>query len=557
MAPPAGRASAHARAAGRSLSACPRRRPRLWSRRWPSQASGFQTVVDLPGSAAASSRGPWARENGLIHSLGQGGAAGYEFQATNGLIYRLEILGASHNPLDADALFHLRISLDGEELQRTALAAPRGRTGSVGLLTPWIAPGLHRVEIEWEDIHKYRSLAISAVRLEVPPSGSLGPGVPDDWSAALVSARNSIGQPGTAPEGIGPGTPTALPPVIFSLTSPACVEGSGRYQSMMAASANGLSLGLRHGAGDRWYCDVPLSEQGPTRLNVAFENGALPEERLIVWRPINVFEGQQAAVRAGDTVCFVAVPPAEPGGLPDAGTPADGVASIDVTGAGHYPIPTSGRVFHRFDKAGTFAVRGEYKRPHGTTATGSMAVKVSEVSLGGSLAAWVGKPRAWHCPQLPGGVVLEADPCFGLDGSLAARPGGATYELLVDAPEDRFILARLGKLGPVLSSVVVHGLKIAGVFESGAYYAGAYTDGSRLVQTAVGPSRILKDVRVEMQIIVGGVMFDDGTLVKVLRAGDFDETRLARVNFIMPPGALTSNCHVMRAYQDRAYLGEY
>ena len=31
----------------------------------------------------------------------------------------------------------------------------------------------------------------------------------------------------------------------------------------------------------------------------------------------------------------------------------------------------------------------------------------------------------------------------------------------------------------------------------------------------------------------------------------------APVNFIMPPGALTSNCHVMRAYQDRAYLGEY
>jgi hypothetical protein len=272
---------------------------------------------------------------------------------------------------------------------------------------------------------------------------------------------------------------------------------------------------------------------------------------------MNVLEGRQAAVRAGDTLCFVAFPPGETGGLPDPGMPAGGTANIDVIGAGHYSIPAGGRVFHRFDKAGAFVVRGEYRRPDGTSETGSMGVKVSELRLGGDLAAWEGKPRAWHCPRLPDGVVLEADPCFGLDGSLAARPGGATYDLLVDAAEDRFILARLGSHGPVLASMAVHGLNIAGVSESGAYYTGEYPDGSRLVQTAVAPSRILNDVRIEMQIIVGGVMFDDGTLVRVLRAGDFDDTRLARVNFIMPPGALTSNCHVMRAYQDLACLGEY
>jgi len=164
---------------------------------------------------------------------------------------------------------------------------------------------------------------------------------------------------------------------------------------------------------------------------------------------------------------------------------------------------------------------------------------------------------AWRCPELPEGVVIEADPRLGLDGSLAARPGGATYQLLVDEPEDRLILARLGEHGPVVDSATVHGLSIAGVSESGAYYMGRFPDGSRLVETAVAQSRILDDARIEMQIIVGGVMFDDGGLVKVLRPGDFDETRLAKVRFIMPPGALTSNCHVMRAYQGQAYLGEY
>jgi hypothetical protein len=520
-------------------------------------ASGFDTVLELPGAAAMSSRGLWARDHGIIYAVGQGGTVGYQFQVTNGLIYRLEIRGASHSPLDPDSVFHLVVSLDGQALGRTALAVPRGRPGCAKLLTPWIAPGPHRLDIEWDDIRKDRSLAITAVRLLASRPGSPGTSVPKDWIAALVESRNSIAPPGAALQESDAGSPGPSPLVVYSATSPACVEGCARYQLTLSARAGGQSLAPRHGTQGHWYCEVPLSRQGPTRFEAVFENGALREERWLVWRPINVLEGKQAAVRAGDTLCFVAVPPAGSSSLPDPGALADGVASIDVIGAGHYSTSAGGRVFHRFDKAGTFVVTAEYRRRDGTSETGSMAVRVFELSLGDDLAAWAGKPRAWHCPRLPDGVVLEADPCLGMDGALAARPGGATYDLLVDAAEDRFILARLGEHGPVLASTTVHGLNIAGVRESGACYAGEYPDRSRLVQTAVAPSRILNDVRVEMQIIVGGVMFDDGALVRVLRAGDFDDTRLARVNFIMPPGALTSNCHVMRAYQDQACLGEY
>ncbi len=70
-------------------------------------------------------------------------------------------------------------------------------------------------------------------------------------------------------------------------------------------------------------------------------------------------------------------------------------------------------------------------------------------------------------------------------------------------------------------------------------------------------SRVFPDVRAELHIVVGGVMFDDGTLVKELRAVDFDATGLANVFFIMPPAVQTSNCHVMRGYQGEDFLGEY
>ncbi len=52
-------------------------------------------------------------------------------------------------------------------------------------------------------------------------------------------------------------------------------------------------------------------------------------------------------------------------------------------------------------------------------------------------------------------------------------------------------------------------------------------------------------------------MFSDGSLSKTLRAADFDQAGLAEVSFLMPPGVQTSNCHIMRAYQDKTFLGEY
>lgn len=137
---------------------------------------------------------------------------------------------------------------------------------------------------------------------------------------------------------------------------------------------------------------------------------------------------------------------------------------------------------------------------------------------------------------------------LSVDGEFLGR-------VLLDAGLE--VLARAGEQGPVLASIPIRGLDILGVSESGAFYGREYDDGSRLVESAVAVSHVFPDVRVQIDIIVGGVMFDDGTLVKILRAGDFDETGLANVYFVMPPGIQTSNCHVMRAYRNDSFLGKY
>ena len=56
---------------------------------------------------------------------------------------------------------------------------------------------------------------------------------------------------------------------------------------------------------------------------------------------------------------------------------------------------------------------------------------------------------------------------------------------------------------------------------------------------------------------MGGVTFDDGTLVKELTAADFDELGQASVRFLRPVDVQTSVCHMTKAYQNGVLVGTY
>jgi hypothetical protein len=58
-----------------------------------------------------------------------------------------------------------------------------------------------------------------------------------------------------------------------------------------------------------------------------------------------------------------------------------------------------------------------------------------------------------------------------------------------------------------------------------------------------------------MDVIVSGVIFDDGTTTKVLTPADFDALGQAVVRFIRPASAKTSVCHSVTIWQGSASLG--
>jgi PA14 domain len=515
--------------------------------------SGCHTVSSTAGSDALDRAGQWAVEGNSIYATGRRGWLDYELFAPSADVYQLQIRGASYNPFDLDSGFYLVLTVDGEDLDRVLLDAGPGRTGSVQRLTPWLKAGPHRVRVCWDNVRKGRSLQVTGLDLQALDGPDANQNGIKDWVEDKLARENTIESPATPP---GPADSPSCPPLIYSASSPACIEGRGPFLGMMRiALANGQKLLPQAGVGDHWFVNIPLAADSPTDLEVSFQNGARTEKRRLVWKPTNLLVADDLLLRRGDSLLLTAQPPSA-GAAPasDQAPSSDDTIEIKVAGTPQPLGAGAGTLPFRFDEAGAIDLTGTFRGRQ--TETRTIQATVLSASLGGSPVAWTGKTRIWSCPKLPAGAILETDPRLSLEGENQGQEG-ATFQLSADQPEDRRILARLKTGGPILDAATVRGVTIYGVSESGAFYGEQYEDGSRLVETAVAQTRVFPDVRVELRIIVAGVMFQDGSLVKRLRAADFDDTGLAEVYFVLPPGVQTSNCHIVTAYQGETLLGEY
>jgi PA14 domain len=120
--------------------------------------TGVHTVEAVAGSDPVGRLGPWAVEGTSIYAANQRGWVEYELTAPLADVYRLEIEGTSHNPLDSDPGFYLIVSIDNEPLGRMLFDAAPGQAGTVQVLTPWVQAGKHRVRLFWDNVRKGRSL---------------------------------------------------------------------------------------------------------------------------------------------------------------------------------------------------------------------------------------------------------------------------------------------------------------------------------------------------------------------------------------------------------------
>jgi hypothetical protein len=109
----------------------------------------------------------------------------------------------------------------------------------------------------------------------------------------------------------------------------------------------------------------------------------------------------------------------------------------------------------------------------------------------------------------------------------------------------------------VVAGVPVQGFEMRSGAETYLTTVQAYEDGSSLIETVLIMSPVRSEVRVEEEILAGGVLFEDGTTRLRLTAADFDALGRCKVRYVKPGTTKTSVCHLTWAFQGNVMLGEF
>ena len=510
-------------------------------------------VVVVNGSQTNNALGQWQVLGNEIYAIDRRGYVEYQMTVPATNVYRLTLVGREQNggAAIAPSQFDLQAYVDGEYLGRQTLTADDITYAQVHYYTPWLLPGTHTIRIFWDNAASQTSLRIQSLQLE-----TLGGPVGTNGVYSWVNTRL---QPVC---GLDVTQPTN------SYVSPVSLEGRDGFLSMMSISATDPSAGTttnvapEHNAGyvlyaadttvpphtgERWYANVPLSPTTGTVVAASFQNGGLIQTNTITWTPVNVLSGGNMTIRQGDSLLLTTLP----GGTNDPGT-----ISISI-GGNSYPSTNGAPVQYQFTQTGTNAVTGIFSGNDGTQQTNSINVVVVGFSFSSNPDCWQESTREWDNTNVASQIAFQADPrILEYTETGAISNNGVSYNVLIDANENRSVMARLGSQGPILGAAQAGGFQFYGAPQTYNYVMEIYPDGSMLVQTLLVLSPVPSDISAQVEIVVAGVTFEDGSTSQTLTASDFDALGQAQLSFIMPSNT-PANCHIVNLYQGGVFLGTY
>ena len=501
------------------------------------EVTGFVNLLTINGKEAGTNRlGEWQADGDSLVAHSRRGAVAYSFTTPMGDIYRLRVEGGPADPGGATRDFPLLISVDGVALARQVLRADESGSGAVEWWLPWLAAGPHTVRVFWDNAASYTSLRLTQVALlACLGADGDGDGV-KDWVARRVRTESGFDLTNV---------------VNASYTSPVCVEGRGAYPSAMrlvVAGAGGESRSLTFQAAPngRWFANVPLPQDPVKRVTVeaSFQNGAITTTRQFQWLPLDLLTAGNLMIRQGDSLLFTM------GAAPQTdGKMTFTVGTNQLGDWGGMPVP------HGFGEPGEFTVTGVWTPQRGPVQRRSITVKVVGFKFPPAPVCWVGRTRDWDVTNVPPEAVIEADERLLMTETAALADGGKRLELILPEAVSRPITVRLGATGPILSAVEANGIRVWGAGDTYCRVIETREDGSELVEMLLVQSPVSHETTLRLNVIVGGVLFDDGTTEKSLTARDFDALGQSRVRFICPKNAQTSVCHSITMLQGEAVVG--
>jgi len=487
----------------------------------------FADVAERVGTDTVARAGEWAADGTALCAAGLRGWLEYDFTISTSDVYRVDVEGSDCSSWQVFRSFELVLKIDEQQIARCVLETETNAHGHAGAFTPWLTEGAHTVRVEWDNASYASLLRVESIRLQQLSGLDTDGDGRKDWVERRL-ARLS-------------GVDTA---VWTSVTSPGVLEGNDPWPVLSFANDTNA---LCHGANGRWYWNAPLAETGAAAQILSFQNGGLIQTALTTWAATDLLAtNAPLAIRLDDTLKLAAYPP---------GATA-GTEQISIGGITNYVTTAPNHVCHTFSATGTFTVTGTYLPPGEGALAGVCTVAVFAATLDPDPAVWVGTKRAWVCTNLPDVALVEAGSDLSITES-GSGGGSRVFDLETSVPGDHGIVARIGSGGPILTSVTARAFRLAMEGETYVSLEGVCRSGEALFATPVVMSPVPDDVRLEGRIIMGDILFEDGTTERTWTSTNFDETGVCTFRFIRAASSRSSFCNILDVYQGTNLIGRH
>lgn len=489
--------------------------------------AAFNLVQEIDGASPTGLLGSWAANGTSLYAQDRRGYAEYQWTAGAPDVYRIEIEANDHVDFAGWRNYELRIEIDGTYVGRHHLWSSGNAPGTVAVLTPWLNPGTHTIRIFWDNAASYKSLQIRRILVQrISGPDANGNGV-SDWVDSRL-ARLSRADTNR----------------LDSVISPACMEGDDPYVSLMSISGG---IAVCQGAGSRWYANVPLNPTSAVNPVVSFQSGGRSVTNQISWVPHNVLLDGDLAIRKNDVLMLAAYPSGA----------TNGTIVVNIQGVAAYTAGVGQVITHAFAATGTYSIAGTYTPVSGPPVDGSIQIEVLDASFPESPACWIDVLRQWVVPGLSTNVEIEYDGAMRMweveDGDDASR----MFQNELYLPEEHFILARAGSGGPVITNLPLRGFRLA--YSTDAHYStvAVCDTGDQLIESLAVLEPVLPDLTFKGEIIVGGVLYENGSISNEWDAADFNELGELPVRFWRSAYSETAVCNLFDVCQGTNVIGRY
>ncbi|MBN2684089.1 MAG: hypothetical protein JXR40_02305, partial [Pontiellaceae bacterium] len=499
-----------------------------------------ETVLSIPGAQTNAVAGEWMVDGGELVSQGRRGWAEYVLDLPSQEIFCLNLSAAhewqksSCTPVQPQEKSSFLVHIDGVFVGEYPFVCADGVYADLRAFLPALPAGEHTMRLSWENVHT--RLAVRIAQLEVQRLG--GPdnnenGV-KDWIEASVAAMSGLDE------------------MSESYISPACIEGDARYVPFMQIVDDASCfVPVAQSAGERWFANLPLAEDGPSIATASFQNGAFELPVAIDWVPYNLVDhnGETITIRQGDSLRILCLPEDANGGQ----------FTIDLDGE-TYRSPNRRPRICVFDEAGTYTINGEYRKGNDRVSAGATVEVIGGSFEGDNPACLLGQTRTWTFEGMPSNIVYEVDESVEMSvlGTSLSTNNQQPTTLSLKASDDNrehMIVARVSEGGPILAAKRLDACWIQNAAD-GYFWTVAFYEDSELWEVESIQRNLPDTLDLRIKVIVGGVTIDDYTLERWITRADYDETGLYWFRLIHPNSAQTSVCHTFMAYQDGQFIGE-